>query len=1153
MRIAIDLQPCQSLDSGRRGIGRYSLSLAKAMLRNTHGHDLMVMLNAAMPDGAERLRSELTGLVESDQIFTWQGLESIAAVHPDNFARNRASAMLREDAVAQMGVDLVHTVSLFEGWGDDVSVAVEPGIAETPTALTLYDLIPLVQSETYLADRRYREWYEDKIVHLRRAHLLLCISEHTMREAAEWLEIDSQKLVNISAAADPIFRRLDESEISRNELMRRYGIKRAPVVYAGGFDSRKNLPMLVKAYARLTPAVRAKHQLVLLGAAPEPLRDSLIETGRRAGLSANEVIFPGYVPDIDLVRLFNACELYVFPSLHEGFGLPALEAMACGAIVIGSNATSLPEVIGLSDALFDPRDLDSMANKIEQALTDQGFRRVLKEHGLVQPNKFTWSESARRALDALEKCDRSITRWTVPKRVLAHEVVAATFPTRGAWIHSEMEVVSVPGVECEWAADAPSIAAFDLAPQSNTRLWVELDNRPACAKLVKMLHGHRCRLVVRDTKFGEALAPLTKNKDGKQLLASLIYESGGYPSLATLQREGPTVSTLDRLVEPHSFRALGDIEVYRWNGDAEPPRLIGRTGRGLPLGDFADRLIADGGGLDDDDLAEVAASLSWQRYGLDRSRQLLVDVSNLFHHDAGTGIQRVVKAILGEMLKSAPVGYRVEPVVLGEDGLFRYARSYVGRVFLGGMDLPEDDLVEFGPCDMYLGLDLGAHLVPRHLGVYRKMSTLGIRQYFVVYDLLPVLRPDCFDPEGLDVFRDWYDAIAEVSDGVMCISKAVADEFVQWLEGARPKRSRSIAIGWFHLGADLQASTPVAHRHSPIRQSSELPRDLSNHPTFLMVGTLEPRKGHAQALDAFEQLWRDGINANFIIIGRTGWLTDSLIERINSHPELGARLFWLRSANDSTLLQAYEQASALLVASEGEGFGLPLIEAARHGLPLLVRDLPVFRELAGDHAHYFEGMGAADLAAALVEWLKLNAEGVAPKSGAIPWLTWSESCRQMLDVLVDSRWMLHWEAGRRHRYAAYDRRFHTQVGQLRRGQLRTTGRAGLLLYGPGVSLLAGEYAISVRGRALSGQGQIRLDVLGDSVELGSLVVDANSLVACARESLIDIEIANLIEVDCFAVRVTVDAGCELYVEGIDVDPIDHDHANPQASAPQASQ
>ena len=170
--------------------------------------------------------------------------------------------------------------------------------------------------------------------------------------------------------------------------------------------------------------------------------------------------------------------------------------------------------------------------------------------------------------------------------------------------------------------------------------------------------------------------------------------------------------------------------------------------------------------------------------------------------------------------------------------------------------------------------------------------------------------------------------------------------------------------------------------------------------SFLMVGTLEPRKGHTQVLEAFERLWSQGAPCQLVLVGRAGWRVEALLERLRQHPRRQTQLFWLEGISDEYLEQVYQACACLLASSEGEGFGLPLIEAAQHHLPIVARDLPVFREGAGAHAYYFDGLTAHDLAAAIERWLALHASGQHPRSDAMPWLTWAQSAQQLLQRIL---------------------------------------------------------------------------------------------------------------------------------------------------------
>jgi glycosyltransferase involved in cell wall biosynthesis len=404
-------------------------------------------------------------------------------------------------------------------------------------------------------------------------------------------------------------------------------------------------------------------------------------------------------------------------------------------------------------------------------------------------------------------------------------------------------------------------------------------------------------------------------------------------------------------------------------------------------------------------LPELAAAIAFNRAPL-VPRQLLVDVSAMVESDLKTGIQRVVRSILLRLIETPPPGFRVEPVfTTGGNHGYRYARSW-GLKFIGeggekiGLAL-EDAPVDLRPNDVFLGLDLFTNGTAQNQECLLEMRARGVQVHFVMYDLLPILRPDVFPFGAEQHFTAFARTVHAVADGVVCISRAVADELAGWIDAQGLRRGAPLQLGWFHLGADIDASVP----------SFGLPPDaehvlaaLAARPSFLMVGTVEPRKGNAQALAAFEQLWAEGLDANLVMVGKEGWMVEQLAARLREHPEKGKRLFWLAGISDEMLLKLYAGASALLAPSEGEGFGLPLIEAAQHDIPIIARSIPVFREVAGEHACYFDGLQAGDLARAITDWLALWREGKAPTSSGMPWLTWDQSARQLMDAVVRGRW-----------------------------------------------------------------------------------------------------------------------------------------------------
>ncbi|MDR3065170.1 MAG: glycosyltransferase family 4 protein [Comamonas sp.] len=380
------------------------------------------------------------------------------------------------------------------------------------------------------------------------------------------------------------------------------------------------------------------------------------------------------------------------------------------------------------------------------------------------------------------------------------------------------------------------------------------------------------------------------------------------------------------------------------------------------------------------------------------TRQLLVDVSVIHQSDARTGIQRVVRALLLQLLMAPPAGYRVCPVFATRQHGYRYAAP-------GFLDAPAPipnaaaQPLQVQSGDLFLGLDLAAHLLPRHQAQVLCWKRRGVKVHVLVYDLLPLQHPEWFNPRTTRNFKRWIKWLAVHADSAICISETVKMQLHTWLNTYFGMPPTALPASTIVLGADIDASAP----------SGGLPADapwvlarLRSTPAVLMVGTLEPRKGHDQALAAFEQLWQQGNGALLVIVGRPGWKTQALQEKLRRHPQAGQRLFWLEDVSDEYLAQLYAACGGVLVASRAEGFGLPLIEAALHGKPVLARDLPVFREMAVPGLSCFDSETPQGLAGALADWLGQPAsQAPAPATGTTGprFPTWQLSAAQLLQAL----------------------------------------------------------------------------------------------------------------------------------------------------------
>ena len=371
-------------------------------------------------------------------------------------------------------------------------------------------------------------------------------------------------------------------------------------------------------------------------------------------------------------------------------------------------------------------------------------------------------------------------------------------------------------------------------------------------------------------------------------------------------------------------------------------------------------------------------------------RQLLVDVTELARENLGAGVQRVVYRILAEFLIEPPHGLRVEPVRLADDGQYVYARDFLAHMLgLPRAEAGSDVPVAFEAGDEFLGLDLIRDRAGLARPALQAMRAKAVSISFVVFDLLPLQHPDWFPPGVSARFKEWLRLVTDCGDRALCISDVVREDLRSLLSDTG--FGGTMALATFPLGADLDGWLPPAAAMPPVKVGSA---------RLLMVGTLEHRKGHAQALDAFELLWARGERCDLAIVGRIGWLVPGLVDRICGHPELGKRLHWIDGGGDATLLAAYRGSTGLLAPSWGEGFGLPLVEAAAQGLPILARDLPVFRAVAGEGADYFQGDSGEELASAIHDWLQRWREDRVANPLEVSASSWRDSAGVLKKLLA---------------------------------------------------------------------------------------------------------------------------------------------------------
>ena len=391
LRIAIDA----CCWSNRRGFGRYTRELVTHMVRRPRGHEITLYVDAQtaeahpMPEGC---RVEVISTREQPtRAASFQGSRSVG----DLWRMSRRATASRADVFFFPAVYSYY-----------------PLLRRLPTVVVFHDAIAEQHPDLVLPDRRGRLLWKAKTWLARRqAACLLTVSESARDQIVAAFRYPRDRVHVVAEAAGEEFRPLPGDERASVDAVRRaYRLPAdAPlIVYVGGLSPHKNLEGLLEAMAQLRNRGARAH-LAIVG---DPAADGFLSshaslTARREALGLREAVtFTGYVPGDHLVSLYNAASVAVLPSFSEGFGLPALEAMACGAPVAASRRGALPEVVGDAGVFFDPANPADIAGALERLLADEALRLRLREAGLRRARLFSWDTAAGKTLDLLAEAAR---------------------------------------------------------------------------------------------------------------------------------------------------------------------------------------------------------------------------------------------------------------------------------------------------------------------------------------------------------------------------------------------------------------------------------------------------------------------------------------------------------------------------------------------------------------------------------------------------------------------------------------------------------------------------------------------------------------------------------------------------------------------------
>lgn len=382
MKIAFDLRPVQSF-SKYRGLGSYTASLIKALSHFDRENFYYLLC-------WDEKRFPLEMEFPEEFNFKKVLLSHLPAMRQLNWFRDKMNfpGVLRD-----LDADVIHITSPFE-----FSFSFSFFKGKAGFVATIYDLIPLKFPRWYFEGRKklLKPLYDSQVRQIKNCRKIIAGSKNTAKDIEKFLGINEEKIIPVYAAASETYKVIKDGKVLL-ETAGKYGLKQPMVLYVGGFDRYKNVGKLLEAFSLVQKNIKPLY-LVMPGKS-SPQRHKALENKIESLGIKNNVAMPGFVPEEDLVKVYNLAKVFVFPSIYEGFGLPPLEAMSCGIPVISSSAASLPEVTADAALLVNPDNAEDIASALKKVLEDEGLRKELSEKGLKRAEEFSWEKTARQTLE----------------------------------------------------------------------------------------------------------------------------------------------------------------------------------------------------------------------------------------------------------------------------------------------------------------------------------------------------------------------------------------------------------------------------------------------------------------------------------------------------------------------------------------------------------------------------------------------------------------------------------------------------------------------------------------------------------------------------------------------------------------------------------
>jgi len=266
--------------------------------------------------------------------------------------------------------------------------------------VTMHDMIAFLYPEIWpgISGFRIRKYIK---LSTQRADAILTISNWAKKDIVRILDVPKDKIkVIYNGINKKLFKPIPGLSLQRL-VKRKYAIRKKFILTVGPLGARKNHHRLIDAYSILPKCIREDYQLIVTGE-KKGTYNNLLKKVRKT-CPADDIVFTGFIPEKEMPMVINAASLFIFPSLYEGFGIPLLEAMACGTPILASNISSIPEVAGDAALLFDPYNINEMANAIDKAINDKDLRQKLVRKGFKQIKKYSWENTAKEILGVFEE------------------------------------------------------------------------------------------------------------------------------------------------------------------------------------------------------------------------------------------------------------------------------------------------------------------------------------------------------------------------------------------------------------------------------------------------------------------------------------------------------------------------------------------------------------------------------------------------------------------------------------------------------------------------------------------------------------------------------------------------------------------------------